>query len=82
MGVWGDKNDSSWSENLFGLLAGQIERGELAAGQSMTSWTLAREYGIKPEVAAKALKALEDFGFVDRGPEYGEYYVCAELPPR
>jgi len=79
MGVWGDKNDPTWYEHLFGLLRGQIERGELAPGQPMPSIvTLAREYGIKPEVAAKALKALEDFGLVDQGPpgpEYAEYYV-------
>jgi len=79
MGVVGDRNDPV---QLFGLLAGQIERGELAAGQRMSSAELAQEYGIKSEVAAKALKALKDFGFVDTGPEYGEYYVCDELPPR
>jgi DNA-binding FadR family transcriptional regulator len=76
MGVVGDKNDPM---NLFGLLGGRIERGELAAGQPLPSAAaLAQEYGIKPEVAAKALKALEGFGLIEPGPpgpEYAEYYV-------
>ena len=56
------------------------------AGQPMPSIaTLAQEYRVKPEMAAKALKALEDFGLVyagPPGPEYARYYVGDKhLPP-
>jgi hypothetical protein len=38
--VWENKNDPRWYEHLFGLLGGQIERGELAVAiqQASAAW--------------------------------------------
>ncbi|MBR7105037.1 MAG: GntR family transcriptional regulator [Lentisphaeria bacterium] len=60
------------SEEIFESLAGRITSGELT-GRLPAEQKLAREYGVSPVTAAKALNLLRDKGLVRRVHGSGTY---------
>lgn len=56
------------------IIAGQIERGELAAGDMIPSeLTLQQTYGVARGTARKAVETLRDRGLVVTIPQRGTY---------
>lgn len=64
---------------LADLLAGMIERGELAAGQPLPSeTTLRQEYGLARGTVRSAIRVLRERGLVVTAPQRGTYVAQRE----
>jgi GntR family transcriptional regulator len=62
------------SRQIAAILREKIESGELAPDEKLPSYlTLAHEYGVSAETAAKAVRLLRSEGLVVIVPSYGAF---------